>query len=123
LIISGEFRDHNYPTSDLVTLFNEYKHTVNGLLIFTCGSEEVLFSRRSQGMQHFPAYPVKAIDTAGAGDAFRSGVVYGVLHGWSDLETVRYASALAAMICTRSPGVLDCPTHEEALEFIHACTS
>ncbi len=81
--------------------------------------EEVLFSRKGQDIQHFPTYQVEAIDTAGAGDAFRSGVIYGMLHGWSDLDTVRYASALAAIICTRFPGVLNCPTHEEVLEFIH----
>lgn len=119
LIISGEFREREHPQVDLPALFAEYLQRVKGLLIFTCGSQEVLFSRKGQDIQHFPAYQVKAIDTAGAGDAFRSGVIYGMLHGWSDLDTVRYASALAAVICTRFPGVLNCPTHEEVLEFIH----
>jgi sugar/nucleoside kinase (ribokinase family) len=118
LIISGEYRDFNYPQADLPGLFEQYQAQVKGLLIFTCGSQEVLFCRPGQEIQHFPAYQVKAIDTAGAGDAFRSGVVYGLLRGWSDLETIRYASALAAIICTRFPGVLDSPTHKEVLEFI-----
>lgn len=118
LIISGEFRKFEHAQADLTALFHEYRQQVNGLLIFTCGGQEVLFSRKDQEIQHFPAYQVKAIDTAGAGDAFRSGVVYGLLHGWSDLETVRYAAALAAIICTRFPGVLDCPTHDQVLEFI-----
>ena len=120
LIISGEFRDRKHPQADLPTLFAEYQQRAKGLVIFTCGSEEVLFSRMGKTIQHFPAYKVKAIDTAGAGDSFRSGVVYGLLHGWSDLETIRYASALAAIICTRFPGVLNCPTHEEVLAFIQA---
>lgn len=119
LIISGEYRDREHPQADLLALFDEYQQQVKGLLIFTCGSQEVLFSRKGQEVQRFPAYRVKAIDTAGAGDAFRSGVVYGLLHGWSDLDTVRYASALAALICTRFPGVLDPPTHEEVEAFIH----
>jgi sugar/nucleoside kinase (ribokinase family) len=118
LIVSGEFRDREYPGTDLLTLFAEYQRQVSGLLIFTCGSEEVLYARAGQSVQHFPAYRVQATDTAGAGDAFRSGVVYGLLHAWSDLETVRYASALAAIICTRFPGVLDCPTHNEVTAFI-----
>jgi sugar/nucleoside kinase (ribokinase family) len=120
LIISGEFRDRTHPQADLLSLFEEFQTRVKGLLIFTCGSQEMLFSRKGQEIQHFPAYQVKAIDTAGAGDAFRSGVIYGMLHSWSDLETVRYASALAAIICTRFPGVLDCPTHEEVLGFIRS---
>jgi len=118
LIISGEYRSHEHPQVELLPLFAEYQQRVKGLLIFTCGSQEVLFSRPGQEIQRFPAYQVKAIDTAGAGDAFRSGIVYGLLNGWSDLETVRYASALAAMVCTRFPGVLDCPAHAEVLEFI-----
>jgi sugar/nucleoside kinase (ribokinase family) len=118
LIISGEFRDREHPQAGLLSLFAQYQQRAKGLLIFTCGSQEVLFSRKGQEIQHFPAYPVKAIDTAGAGDSFRSGVVYGILHGWNDLDTVRYASALAAMICTRFPGVLDGPTHEEVEAFI-----
>jgi sugar/nucleoside kinase (ribokinase family) len=118
LIISGEFRSFNFPQTDLLALFAEYQPRGKGLLIFTCGSQEVLFSRKGQDIQRFPAYQVKAIDTAGAGDAFRSGVIYGLLHGWSDLDTVRYASALAAIICTRFPGVLNCPTHKEVLEFL-----
>jgi sugar/nucleoside kinase (ribokinase family) len=118
LIVSGEFRDRQYPGANLPALFAEYQRRATGLLIFTCGSDEVVFARAGQPVQHFPAYRVQAIDTAGAGDAFRSGVVYGLLHAWSDLETVRYASALAALICTRFPGVLDCPTHQEVISFI-----
>jgi sugar/nucleoside kinase (ribokinase family) len=118
LIISGEFRDRAHPQANLLSLFAEYRRRVKGLLIFTCGSQEVLFSRKGQEIQRFPPYQVTAIDTAGAGDAFRSGVIYGLLHGWSDLETVGYASALAAIICTRFPGVLDCPAHEEVEKFI-----
>jgi sugar/nucleoside kinase (ribokinase family) len=118
LIISGEFRAFKHPHVELPALFTEYQQRVKGLVIFTCGSEEVLFGRQGQTVRHFPAYKVTAIDTAGAGDAFRSGVVYGLLHGWDDLETVRYASALAAIICTRFPGVLDCPTHTEVEAFI-----
>jgi sugar/nucleoside kinase (ribokinase family) len=118
LIISGEFRAREYPRSDLLALFAEYQQRVHGLLIFTRGNEEVLYGRHNQTVQRFMAYQIKAIDTAGAGDAFRSGVVYGLLNDWGDLEIIRYASALAAIICTRFPGVLDCPAHQEVLEFI-----
>ena len=119
LIISGEFRDREHPKADLLTLFSEYQQRVNGLLIFTCGSQEVLFARKGEAVQRFPAFRVKAIDTAGAGDAFRSGVAYGLLQGWNDLDTVRYGSALAAIICTRFPGVLNCPTHQEVEAFFN----
>ncbi len=118
LIISGEYRNREHPRADLLALFAEYQQKVKGLLIFTCGSQEVLFGRKGEVVQRFPAYQVKAIDTAGAGDAFRAGIAYGLLQGWDDLDIIRYGSALAAIICTRFPGVLDSPTCAEVDTFL-----
>ncbi len=49
---------------------------------------------------HQPAFPIEVIDITGAGDAFRAGIVHGTLRGWSLPETVRFASAVAALNCT-----------------------
>ena len=54
-----------------------------------------------------------AIDTTGAGDSFRAGVVQGAIEGWSDEKTVDFSAALAAIVCTRAPGVLDSPGYDE----------
>jgi ribokinase len=48
---------------------------------------------------HQPAFPIEAIDTTGAGDAFRAGIAHGMLRGWSLPEAVRFASAVAALNC------------------------
>ncbi|GAB4387812.1 MAG: sugar kinase [Thermodesulfovibrionales bacterium] len=50
------------------------------------------------------AFPVEAVDSTGAGDVFHGGYVYGLLRGWGLRETLRFASALAAMKCTRLGG-------------------
>ncbi len=118
LAVSGEFRRGAYPQADLLELFKQYQVRADGLVIFTCGSEAILYARQDQEIQKFQPYPVQAIDTAGAGDSFRSGIVYGLLQGWQDQAVVRYASALAAMICMTFPGVLNCPTNEEVKGFI-----
>ena len=60
------------------------------------------------------------VDSAGAGDSFRSGVTYGLLQGWDDAEIVRFASALAGMVCSRFPGVLESPSHREVLAFMRS---
>ena len=49
-------------------------------------------------------------DTAGAGDSFRAGLIYGMLNGMGDRDAVRYAAAVAALVCSRFPGVIDSPT-------------
>ena len=66
----------------------------------------------------FQPYKIPPVDTTGGGDAFRAGVVYGMLKGWEDEKTIQFASAVAAIVCTRSPGVLNSPTYDEVIQFI-----
>jgi sugar/nucleoside kinase (ribokinase family) len=118
IIISGEFRDREHPGVDLTELFTEYQQRASGLAVFTVGGETVMYGRKGGAVRFFQPYPVKVIDSAGAGDSFRSGVVYGLLKGWSDEETIRYASALAGMVCASFPGVLNSPSHAEVMRFM-----
>ncbi len=46
-----------------------------------------------------PAYQVQAVDTTGAGDVFHGAFLYGWLRGWDIRQTLRFASAAAAMNC------------------------
>ncbi len=48
---------------------------------------------------NIPAYPVRAIDTTGAGDVFHGAFLYGWLNSWDIRQTLRFASAAAAMNC------------------------
>jgi ribokinase len=50
-----------------------------------------------------PAFPVKAIDTTAAGDAFNGAFATGLMLGKSPAESARFASAAAAISTTR-PG-------------------
>ncbi len=43
---------------------------------------------------------VPVVDTTGAGDVFHGGFLYGLLRGWELPETLRFASAAAALNCT-----------------------
>jgi sugar/nucleoside kinase (ribokinase family) len=118
VIISGEFRGREYPEAELDELFAEYQSRARGLVILTVGDEPILFGRRGQAVQRLDPFDVEAVDSAGAGDSFRSGVIHGLLQGWDDAAIVRYASALAAIVCTRFPGVLDSPSHDEVVAFM-----
>jgi sugar/nucleoside kinase (ribokinase family) len=120
VIISGEFRDREYPKANLQELFCEYQQRARGLVVFTVGGENVLYARKEGSIQHFKPYPIQVIDSAGAGDSFRSGIVYGLLQQWPDEKMVQYASALAGMVCMSFPGVLNSPTHAEVLKFVEA---
>ncbi len=119
IICSQEFIDREYPHSDYEKLLDEYRETCNGLVIFTFGSKEILYSSSSLGHQlTCMPFPVKVVDTLAAGDTFRAGVVYGVLKKMRDDETVRFAAACAAVACTRFPSVRQPPEMEEIAALI-----
>lgn len=120
VIISGEFRNREYPHVALAELFAAYQQRAQGLVVFTVGDDAVLYGRRESPIRQFKPYPVKVIDSAGAGDSFRAGVIYGMLQQWEDDQTIQYAAALAGLVCASFPGVLNSPTHAEVMKFIHS---
>jgi sugar/nucleoside kinase (ribokinase family) len=119
-VISGEFADRTFETGDPHEVLTAYTGTCHGLVIVTQGPRSLFYGR--PGGPHEEAIPfrVDAADTAGAGDAFRAGIVYGMVRGFSDERLVSTASAIAAMVCQRPPGVLHSPTEQELEEFLSA---
>jgi sugar/nucleoside kinase (ribokinase family) len=71
--------------------------------IVTCGEKGCFVAERggAEGSAvHMPAYVAPAVvDTTGAGDVFRAGLLYGQLQGWDMRTTARFASAAAALNC------------------------
>jgi sugar/nucleoside kinase (ribokinase family) len=62
-------------------------------------------------------------DTTGAGDVFHGAYVFGLLRGWDMPRCMRFASAAAAMNCTR-PGARGGIPHRSALDaFLRVRTS
>lgn len=45
-----------------------------------------------------PGFPVKAIDTVGAGDAFAGGVLFGMTHGFNPIQAARWGNYLGSEI-------------------------
>jgi sugar/nucleoside kinase (ribokinase family) len=113
LVCSNEFIQNNYPGADPAWLFEQYRQVCSGLLIFTFGGRGLWVGSANTRRQILPAYDVPVVDTLAAGDTFRAGVIYGLLNGFSDDEIARFASATAAVVCTRFPSVAQPPTLEE----------
>jgi len=49
----------------------------------------------------FPGFPVRTVDTTGAGDVFHGAFVYGLLRDWPVSRIMEFANAAAALNCTR----------------------
>jgi sugar/nucleoside kinase (ribokinase family) len=65
-----------------------------------------------------PARQVAAVDTTGAGDVFRAGVIYGVLRGWDVPAQLRFANAAAAFSCTREGAIASVPSLADVEAFL-----
>jgi sulfofructose kinase len=69
---------------------------------------------------HEPAFKVHALDTTGAGDVFRGGFVYALVHGLPIDQALRTANAAAAVSCTRLGALNGVPTLDEVRELMAA---
>lgn len=78
------------------------QHMGADTVIITRGAHGVIAGRAGT-VWRCGAYQMEVIDPSGCGDAFTSGVIVGLLHGWSMPETLQYASAVGAS-ATRALG-------------------
>ncbi len=98
LVCSQKFA-HQYASDEQTALrqLSEVAPTV----VITLG-EAGLIWRRGQEQGTLPAYPVTAIDTTGAGDAFHGAFAAALSAGMDWPELLRYASAAGALCCTKT---------------------
>ena len=118
VIISHELRNQAYSNGNLVDIFKKYQLHCKGLIIFTFGSKKLWFARQGQNIKRYKPYKIKTLDTTGAGDAFRSGIIYGLINSWSDETTIDFASAVAACVCLTMPHTLNAPGIDSIVKFI-----
>lgn len=117
-IISEEYIGHTYPQHSISSVTHEYKASSSGTVIFTFGHKEIIFGSRDEGFKRFTPYDINPVDTAGAGDSFRAGIIFGLLRKWPTGKTIEFASALAAIVCQSFPGVLNSPSYDEVVSFL-----
>lgn len=118
IVISVEYLRDAYPDDPIESILNEYRARTNGTLIFTFGHKEIRYGSKTEDFKTFTPYKINPIDTTGAGDSFRAGIIYGLLQGRAIEESISFASAVAALVCTSFPGVLNSPNLAQVLGFI-----
>ena len=102
-----------YRDKSMEEIYELLTATTDGLVIITSGEKDMLYGRKGQPMKRMKPFSVEVKSTLGAGDTFKAGCVYGLLHGMEDEELVRFASACSAIAISRFPLPLNPPTMEE----------
>lgn len=68
-------------------------------IILTLGEQGALMITQDNVIQSRPVQVCNLIDTVGAGDAFSSICMLGMIHGWEHADILRRATEFAAKIC------------------------
>lgn len=71
--------------------------------------------------RHFPAVPVQAVDTTGAGDAFNAGLAIALAHGATMEAAVQFGAVVGGMAVTKEGVIPSLPRRDEVLEFCRRC--
>lgn len=87
-------------------------------LIVKRGKDGASICRKDGSMQDVPGFPVEVLNILGAGDAFASGFLYGVLQGWDMYKACRMGNASGAHVVTQKGCANFMPTLEQSLTFI-----
>ena len=90
-------------------------------VVVTCGARgSWLLDAKSKEPAHFPAYPVKVIDTTGCGDVFHGAYAASLAKNKTPAECVKIASIAAALKAEKRGGQAGCPTLQSVEEFLRA---
>ena len=87
-------------------------------LAATRGPRGTIWLNETGALEEMPAFPVDAVDTLGAGDAFHGAFTLRLTEAGDAREALRFAAAAAALKCTRNGGGLAAPQRIEVEEFL-----
>lgn len=82
-------------------------------VIVKCGAEGV-YAQAGKQVWHFPAIPVNAVDTTGAGDCFNAGFLAALIRGEPIENCLRYGNISGGLSTTRIGGAAAAPRLAQA---------
>ncbi len=94
-------------------------HGAAGVTI-TCGESGSVSMDAAGSVFHQRAFKMDAVDTTGCGDVFHGGYIYGLLQNWQLPQTVRFATACAALKTRALGGRTAIPDLPEVEAFLHS---
>src|ERR1700676_1324847 len=84
----------------------------------TRGAQGTIWLDEQQNLQQTPAFPVHTVDTLGAGDVFHGAFALAITQNQDIPGALQFASAAAALKCTRFGGAFAAPQRAEVEELL-----
>jgi sugar/nucleoside kinase (ribokinase family) len=110
---SAAYIREQFPGIDVIEHARRLQAIGKGIVVITDGPHAVHVVHGSGQTFHVQPPRVEAVDATGAGDAFRAGLIYGLLQRWSLERSACWATAAGALKVTRVGGSSDVPALEE----------
>jgi sugar/nucleoside kinase (ribokinase family) len=117
-VVSKECAGSHYQGMAPEAVMELMMQNSNGLTILTQGGGEMLYGRKGGPLHRRKPFDVVVRSTLGAGDTFKAGCVFALLHDMPDDDIVRFASACSAVAISRFPLPLNPPKLEEVEEIL-----
>jgi sulfofructose kinase len=118
LVFSSEPLQETAGVADDGEALKKIAKLTPSFLAGTRGPQGTIWLDEHQALQQTPAFPVHTVDTLGAGDVFHGAFALAITEKQELREALRFASAAAALKCTRVGGAFAAPQRTEVAELL-----
>src|SRR5437588_2524964 len=118
LVFSSEPLQPTAGVADDGAALKKIARVTPSFLAGTQGAQGTLWLDERQNLQRTPAFPVHTVDTLGAGDVFHGAFALAITEKQDLREALRFASAAAALKCTRFGGAFAAPQRAEVEDLL-----
>ncbi|ABE61350.1 PfkB [Nitrobacter hamburgensis X14] len=123
LIFSSEALQATAGVADDAAALQKLARATSSFLAGTRGAQGTVWLDPNGALRQTPAFPVHTVDTLGAGDVFHGAFVLAITEKQDVQEALRFASAAAAIKCTRFGGAFACPQRPEVEALLRQAAS
>jgi sulfofructose kinase len=123
LVFSSEALQSTAGMADDGEALKKIAKLTPSFLAGTQGAQGTLWLDETQTLQRTPAFPVHTVDTLGAGDVFHGAFALAITEKQHIQSALRFASAAAALKCTRFGGAFAAPQRTELEQFLRQSQS
>ena len=118
LVFSSEPLQETADVADDAKALKKIAKLTPSFLAGTRGPRGTIWLDENGEIQETPAFPVHTVDTLGAGDVFHGAFALAITEKQELRQALRFASAAAALKCTRFGGAFAAPQRAEVEELL-----
>jgi sulfofructose kinase len=118
LVFSSEPLQETADVADDGEALQKISRLTSSFLAGTRGAQGTIWLDEQGNLQQTPAFPVHTVDTLGAGDVFHGAFALAITENQDLRSALRFASAAAALKCTRFGGAFAAPQRAEVEELL-----